>query len=108
MTVCVHLCRGNFKSAWVAEGGYEPVAEILFNEMAIDGFFLEYDDERSGDFAPLRFMPQGTRVVLGLMSSKRPEVESKETLKQRIDEEAKSVPLAPCSLSPQLARKSVV
>ena len=59
MTVCIHLCRGNFKSAWVAEGGYEPVAEVLFNELAVDGYFLEYDDERSGDFAPLRFVPQG-------------------------------------------------
>src|SRR3546814_7300960 len=101
MTVCVHLCRGNFKSAWVAEGGYEPVAEILFNEMAIDGFFLEYDDERSGGFAPLRFMPQGKRVVLGLMRSKRSEVESKETLKQRIDEGAQFVPLERCALSHQ-------
>jgi len=101
MTVCVHLCRGNFKSAWVAEGGYEPVAEILFNEMAIDGFFLEYDDERSGDFAPLRFMPKGKRVVLGLMSSKRPAVESKDELKQRIDEAARFVPLEQCALSHQ-------
>ncbi|MPZ11857.1 MAG: 5-methyltetrahydropteroyltriglutamate--homocysteine S-methyltransferase [Kiloniellaceae bacterium] len=101
MTVCVHLCRGNFKSAWVAEGGYEPVAEILFNEMAIDGFFLEYDDERSGDFAPLRFMPKGKRVVLGLMSSKRPEVESKAELKQRIEEAARYVPLEQCALSHQ-------
>ncbi len=101
MTVCVHLCRGNFKSAWVAQGGYEPVAEILFNEMGIDGFFLEYDDERSGDFAPLRFMPKGKRVVLGLMSSKRPAVESKEELKQRIDEAAQYVALDQCALSHQ-------
>ena len=101
MTVCVHLCRGNFKSAWVAEGGYEPVAEILFNEMAIDGFFLEYDDERSGDFAPLRFMPEGKRVVLGLMSSKRPAVESKAELQQRIEEASRYVPLEQCALSHQ-------
>jgi len=101
MVISVHLCRGNFKSAWVAQGGYEPVAEILFNEMAIDGFFLEYDDERSGDFAPLRFMPKGKRVVLGLMSSKRPEVESKEELKQRIEEAAQYVPLDQCALSHQ-------
>ncbi len=101
MTVCVHLCRGNFKSAWVAQGGYEPVAEILFNEMAIDGFFLEYDDERSGDFAPLRFMPKGKRVVLGLMSSKRPAVESKAELKQRIEEATQYVPLDQCALSHQ-------
>src|SRR3546814_18317597 len=91
MTVSVHLCRGNFKSAWVAEGGYEPVAEILFNEMAIDGFFLEYADERSGDFAPLRFMPKGTRVVLGLMSSKRPAVEGRDYLRQRIHGAARTV-----------------
>ena len=71
MAICVHLCRGNFKSAWVAQGGYEPVAEILLNEMKIDGFFLEYDDERSGDFAPLRFAPKSATIVLGLMSSKR-------------------------------------
>lgn len=108
MSVCVHLCRGNFKSAWVAEGGYEPVAEILFNEMAIDGFFLEYDDERSGDFAPLRFMPKGKRVVLGLMSSKRPAVESKTALKLRIDEAAAYVPLEQCALSHQCGFSSTV
>jgi len=101
MVICVHLCRGNFKSAWVAQGGYEPVAEILFNEMAIDGFFLEYDDERSGDFAPLRFMPKGKKVVLGLMSSKRPEVESKDELKQRIEEASAYVSLDQCALSHQ-------
>jgi len=101
MVISVHLCRGNFKSAWVAQGGYEPVAEILFNEMAIDGFFLEYDDERSGDFAPLRFMPKGKRVVLGLMSSKRPEVEPSEELKQRIDEATNYVALDQCALSHQ-------
>ena len=65
MAVCIHLCRGNYQSAWVAQGGYEPVAEILFNELAVDGFFLEYDDQRSGDFAPLRFVPKGKTVVLG-------------------------------------------
>ncbi len=70
MTVCVHLCRGNFKSAWVAEGGYEPVAEVLFNELEVDGYFLEYDDARSGDFAPLRFVPKGKTVVLGLVTTK--------------------------------------
>ena len=78
MTVCVHLCRGNFKSAWVAQGGYEPVAEILLNEMKIDGFFLEYDDERSGDFAPLRFAPKSATIVLGLMSSKKAAAEPKD------------------------------
>ena len=92
MTVCVHLCRGNFKSAWVAQGGYEPVAEILLNEMKIDGFFLEYDDERSGDFAPLRFAPKSATVVLGLMSSKRADAESKDDVKRRIDEATKYAP----------------
>ena len=95
MAVCIHLCRGNFQSAWVAKGGYEPVAEILFNELEIDGFFLEYDDERSGDFAPLRFVPKGKTVVLGIMSSKRPEVEAKDALKRRIDEAARYVPHGP-------------
>jgi 5-methyltetrahydropteroyltriglutamate--homocysteine methyltransferase len=70
MTVCTHLCRGNFRSAWVAEGGYEPVAEVLFNELDVDGYFLEYDDARSGDFAPLRFVPKGKTVVLGLVTTK--------------------------------------
>ncbi len=101
MAVCVHLCRGNFKSAWVAQGGYEPVAEILFNEMAIDGFFLEYDDERSGDFAPLRFMPKGKSVVLGLMSSKRAAVEGKDEITARIEEASRYVPLEQCALSHQ-------
>ena len=86
MVVSAHLCRGNFKSAWVAQGGYEPVAEILLNEMKIDGFFLEYDDERSGDFAPLRFTPKGVTIVLGLMSSKHAAAEAKDEIKRRIDE----------------------
>jgi 5-methyltetrahydropteroyltriglutamate--homocysteine methyltransferase len=101
MTVTVHLCRGNFKSAWVAQGGYEPVAEILFNEMAVDGFFLEYDDERSGDFAPLRHMPHDKTVILGLMSSKRPAVESADAIKKRIGEAATFVALEQCGLSHQ-------
>jgi len=101
MVISVHLCRGNFKSAWVAQGGYEPVAEILFNEMAVDGFFLEYDDERSGDFAPLRFMPPGKTVVLGLMSSKRPAVEDRDDLERRIEEATEYVPLEQCALSHQ-------
>jgi len=101
MAVCVHLCRGNFKSAWVAQGGYEPVAEILFNEMAIDGFFLEYDDQRSGDFAPLRFVPKGKRIVLGLMTTKKPDLEARDALKRRIDEAAKYVPLEQLCVSPQ-------
>ena len=101
MTISVHLCRGNFKSAWVAQGGYEPVAEILLNEMKIDGFFLEYDDERSGDFAPLRFAPKGVTIVLGLMSSKHAAAEPKDEVKRRIDEATKYVPLAQCALSHQ-------
>jgi 5-methyltetrahydropteroyltriglutamate--homocysteine methyltransferase len=101
MVVTVHLCRGNFKSAWVAQGGYEPVAEILLNDMAIDGFFLEYDDERSGDFAPLRFTPKGKTIVLGIMSSKSAAVEPKDALKKRIDEAARYVPLEQCALSHQ-------
>ena len=101
MAVCVHLCRGNFKSAWVAQGGYEPVAEILLNEMAIDGFFLEYDDERSGDFAPLRFTPKGKRIVLGLMSSKHAAAESKDAIRRRIDEACRYVPIEQCGLSHQ-------
>jgi 5-methyltetrahydropteroyltriglutamate--homocysteine methyltransferase len=101
MTVTVHLCRGNFRSAWVAQGGYEPVAEILLNEMAIDGFFLEYDDERSGDFAPLRFAPEGKMIVLGLMSSKHAAVESKDDIKRLIDEACRYVPIDQCALSHQ-------
>jgi 5-methyltetrahydropteroyltriglutamate--homocysteine methyltransferase len=108
MAVCIHLCRGNFRSAWVAEGGYEPVAEILFNELELDGFFLEYDDERSGDFAPLRFVPQGKTVVLGIMTSKRPELESADALKRRIEEAARFVPLEQLALSPQCGFSSTV
>ena len=85
MTVCVHLCRCTFRSAWAAEGGYEPVAEVLFNELAVDGYFLEYDDPRSGDFAPLRHVPKGKTVVLGLVSTKIGQLESKDELKRRID-----------------------
>src|SRR5690606_18184185 len=108
MAVCIHLCRGNYQSAWVAQGGYEPVAEILFNELAIDGFFLEYDDRRSGDFAPLRFVPEGKTVVLGIMSSKRPEVETKDMIKRRIDEAARYVPLDQLCLSHQCGFSSTV
>jgi 5-methyltetrahydropteroyltriglutamate--homocysteine methyltransferase len=108
MTIAVHLCRGNFKSAWAAEGGYEPVAEVLFNELAVDGYFLEYDDERSGDFAPLRFVPKGKRVVLGLVSSKLAELESEPALRRRIDEAARYVPLEQLCLSPQCGFSSTV
>jgi 5-methyltetrahydropteroyltriglutamate--homocysteine methyltransferase len=109
MTVCTHMCRGNFRSSWVAEGGYDHVAEALFGELAGDGFFLEYDDARSGGFEPLRFVPRGTkRVVLGLVTSKRAALESKDDLKRRIDEAAKYVPLEQLCLSPQCGFSSTV
>ena len=109
MTVCTHMCRGNFRSSWVAEGGYDHVAEALFGDLAVDGFFLEYDDARSGGFAPLRFVPRGPKkVVLGLVTSKRPALESKDALKRRIDEAAKYVPLEQLCLSPQCGFSSTV
>jgi 5-methyltetrahydropteroyltriglutamate--homocysteine methyltransferase len=108
MTICTHLCRGNFKSAWVAEGGYEPVAEVLFNELAVDGYFLEYDDPRSGDFRPLRFVPRDKTVVLGLVTTKVGELESKDAVKRRIDEAAKFTPLEQLALSPQCGFSSTV
>jgi 5-methyltetrahydropteroyltriglutamate--homocysteine methyltransferase len=101
MTVTTHLCRGNFRSSWVAEGGYDFVAEALFSQLDVDGFFLEFDDERSGGFEPLRFVPPGKQVVLGLVTTKRPELESKDDLKRRIDEAAKYVPLDQLCLSGQ-------
>ncbi|HET7403643.1 MAG TPA: 5-methyltetrahydropteroyltriglutamate--homocysteine S-methyltransferase [Usitatibacter sp.] len=108
MTICTHLCRGNFKSAWVAEGGYEPVAEVLFNELAVDGYFLEYDDARSGGFGPLRFLPKGKTVVLGLVTTKVGDLESKDLLKHRIDEATRHVPLEQLCLSPQCGFSSTV
>jgi 5-methyltetrahydropteroyltriglutamate--homocysteine methyltransferase len=108
MAVTTHLCRGNFRSSWAAEGGYDFVAEALFGELAVDGFFLEYDDERSGTFEPLRFVPQGKMVVLGLVTTKRGELESKDVLKRRIDEAAKYVPLDQLCLSPQCGFSSTV
>ncbi len=101
MTVCTHLCRGNYRSSWVASGGYDYVAEALFNELQVSGFFLEYDDERSGGFEPLRFVPKGKFVVLGFVTSKRPALEKKDDLKRRIDAAAKFVPLEQICLSPQ-------
>jgi methionine synthase II (cobalamin-independent) len=108
MTICTHLCRGNFKSAWVAEGGYEPVAEVLFNELNVDGYFLEYDDERSGDFKPLRYLPKGKTMVLGLVTTKLDAVESKDAIKRRIDEAAKYAPVEQFCLSPQCGFSSTV
>jgi methionine synthase II (cobalamin-independent) len=101
MAVTMHTCRGNFRSSWFAEGGYEHVAEALFNELDVDGFFLEYDDERSGGFEPLRFVPQGKRIVLGLVTSKRGALESKDELKRRIEDASRYVPLDQICLSPQ-------
>ena len=91
MTVCVHLCRGN-RDHGMADGGYEPVADRLFNKLNVDGFFLEYDTPRAGDFTPLRFVPKGRRVVLGLVSTKLPDLETAEMLKKRIDEAARFMP----------------
>jgi len=108
MVRAMHLCRGNFRSSWAAEGGYEPVAEVMFNECDIDAFFLEYDDARSGDFAPLRFLPKGKTVVLGLVSTKLGELESKDEIKRRIDEAAKFVPIEQLALSPQCGFASTV
>jgi 5-methyltetrahydropteroyltriglutamate--homocysteine methyltransferase len=101
MAVAMHLCRGNFEGAWLAEGGYEPVAEILFNEIDVTGYFLEYDNERAGGFAPLRFVPKGKTVVLGLDTTKSGVLETKDALKRRIDEAAKFLPLDQLALSPQ-------
>jgi 5-methyltetrahydropteroyltriglutamate--homocysteine methyltransferase len=101
MTVCMHLCRGNFAGAWVAEGGYEPVADLLFNEINVDGYFLEYDSPRAGGFEPLRLLPKGKVAVLGLVTTKSPKLESKDELKRRIDEAARFVPLEQLALSPQ-------
>jgi 5-methyltetrahydropteroyltriglutamate--homocysteine methyltransferase len=101
MTVCMHVCRGNYGGAWVASGGYEPVADVIFNEIAVDGYFLEYDSDRAGGFEPLRFVPKGKTVVLGLVTSKSPQLESKDALKRRIEEATKYVALDQLCLSPQ-------
>ena len=101
MVVCMHLCRGNFAGAWVAEGGYDPIAELLFNEIEIDGYFLEYDLPRAGDFAPLRFLPKGKIAVLGLVTTKSSTLETKDELKRRIDEAGRYAPLEQLALSPQ-------
>ena len=101
MVACMHLCRGNFAGHWVAEGGYEPVAEVLFNEMNIDGYFLEYDSERAGGFEPLRYLPKGKVAVLGLVTTKSPKLETKDELKRRIEAAAKFAPLDQLALSPQ-------
>ncbi|KAB2339308.1 5-methyltetrahydropteroyltriglutamate--homocysteine S-methyltransferase [Actinomadura rudentiformis] len=101
MAVTTHMCRGNFRSAWTAEGGYDFVAEALFSELNVDGFFLEYDDDRSGGFEPLRFVPKGKTVVLGLVTTKRGALESKDDLKRRIEAASRHVPIEQLCLSPQ-------
>jgi 5-methyltetrahydropteroyltriglutamate--homocysteine methyltransferase len=108
MAVTTHMCRGNFRSSWVAEGGYDFVAEALFNELQVDGFFMEWDDERSGGFEPLRFVPRGKVVVLGLVTTKRGELESKDELKRRIEEAARYVDADQLCLSPQCGFSSTV
>jgi 5-methyltetrahydropteroyltriglutamate--homocysteine methyltransferase len=100
MTVTMHTCRGNFKSAWVAEGGYDPVAEAMFSA-DVDGFFMEFDSARAGGFEPLRLLPEGKKAVLGLVTTKVGEIEDQGLLKRRIDEAAKFVPLESLCLSPQ-------
>ena len=106
--ITTHLCRGNFRSSWAAQGGYEFVAEALFGQLDVDGFFLEYDDARSGGFEPLRFVPPGKQVVLGLVTTKRPELESKDELKRRIDQAARYLPLDQLCLSGQCGFSSTV
>ena len=101
VTPAIHLCRGNNRSHWYAEGGYEAIAERLFHELAVDRFLLEYDDERSGSFEPLKLVPKGKTVVLGLVSSKRPALEQKQDLLRRIDAASRVLPLEQLALSPQ-------
>ena len=101
MTVCMHLCRGNFGGMWVADGGYDPIAEMLFNDIKVNGYFLEYDSERAGGFEPLRFLPKGKVAVLGLVTTKSPDMETKDDLKRRIEQAAKFAPLEQLALSPQ-------
>jgi len=108
MAVTTHMCRGNFRSSWVAEGGYDFVAEALFNQLGVDGFFMEWDDARSGGFEPLRFVPKGKVVVLGLVTTKRGELESKDELKRRIEEASQYVDVDQLCLSPQCGFSSTV
>jgi 5-methyltetrahydropteroyltriglutamate--homocysteine methyltransferase len=108
LTVCTHVCRGNFRSAWRAQGGYERIADVVLNQMPYDGFFLEFDDARSGDFSPLRHAPRHVRLVLGLVTSKRPELESVDSLRRRLDEAAKYVPLEQLAISPQCGFSSTI
>jgi 5-methyltetrahydropteroyltriglutamate--homocysteine methyltransferase len=108
MSETTHKCRGNFRSSWAAEGSYDFVAEALFNELAVDGFFMEWDDERSGSFEPLRFLPKGKVVVLGLVTTKRGELEQKDEIKRRIEEASRFVDVDQLCLSPQCGFSSTV
>jgi 5-methyltetrahydropteroyltriglutamate--homocysteine methyltransferase len=108
MAVCTHLCRGNFRSSWVAEGGYDPVAEVLFNALKVDGYFLEFDTPRAGNFSPLRYLPKGKQLILGLVTSKSGALEKSDDLKRRIDEASKFVPLGQLGISPQCGFSSTV
>jgi 5-methyltetrahydropteroyltriglutamate--homocysteine methyltransferase len=101
MKVMLHVCRGNFRSAWAAEGGYEPIAEVLFNAVDVDGYFLEFDDERSGDFSPLRYLPKGKIATLGLITSKAGALETSDSVKRRIEAATQFAPLDQLALSPQ-------
>jgi len=101
MAITTHTCRGNYRSSWAAKGGYDRVAEALFNDLAVDGFFIEYDDERSGGFEPLRFVPPGKMVVLGLVTTKRGELEARDEIRRRIEEASRFVDLDQICLSPQ-------
>jgi 5-methyltetrahydropteroyltriglutamate--homocysteine methyltransferase len=108
MSVTTHMCRGNFRSSWAAEGGYDFVAEALFGELDVDGFFMEWDDERSGGFEPLRFVPRGKQVVLGLVTTKHGELEDKDALKRRIEEASAFVDIEQLCLSPQCGFSSTL
>ena len=108
VTITLHQCRGNREGNWAAEGGYDPVAEILFNEFKLDGFFLEYDSPRAGSFAPLRFVPKDKKIVLGLVTTKSGDMESADDLKRRVDEASRYVPLDQLALSPQCGFSSTI
>lgn len=108
MIITMHVCRGNFAGNWMAEGGYDPVAEVLFNEINVDGYFLEFDSPRAGTFEPLRFVPRGKMVVLGLVTTKKPALESKDELKRRIEEASRYLPLEQLAISPQCGFSSGV
>jgi len=101
MRITMHLCRGNFKSLWIGQGGYEPIADLLFNKINVNGYFLEYDTDRAGGFEPLRFVPKGKMVVLGLVTSKNGQLESRDELMRRLDEAAKFIDIDQLCLSPQ-------